>query len=444
MGRPGASDITRRLAEICGSSFARLAGPADEVAGRPARWVAVPGDAQAAGHVLRLAADHELAVVPRGAGTKIDWGAAPDRVDIVLDTGRLAGFGHRPDDAPEVEVGAGTPMRAVQARLGRGGQWLPLDPPSPGATLGGVIAANEPGPLRHRHGGPASHLVRLRYLDADGELATVPVDGAAAAGVDPVRLLCGSQGGLGLLVAATLRVQAVPACRYWVTCPVRHPAEARDLVQVVTTADVDPAAIEADLPAAPALSPFVHPAHPSVAGRGVWTGSLVVLLEGDPADVAERARQLTALLGPTASGAFQPPPWWGRYPFGPGDVALRIEAPPDHLHSPLYVLQDVARAVYPEASGVPVPARGSLAAGVLYAALAGPLAAGERVTRIVDSLRQTLQPRGGRCVVVAAPPQVRAAVDFRAGVPVPAGLPEAKERVDPHRRLAPGRLPGGL
>ncbi|MBM0231615.1 FAD-binding oxidoreductase, partial [Micromonospora sp. STR1_7] len=43
LGRSGALEITRRLAAICGPPFSRLGGPADEVAGRPARWVAVPG-----------------------------------------------------------------------------------------------------------------------------------------------------------------------------------------------------------------------------------------------------------------------------------------------------------------------------------------------------------------------------------------------------------------
>ncbi|TDC34927.1 FAD-binding oxidoreductase, partial [Micromonospora sp. 15K316] len=246
--RSGALEITRRLTEICGPPFARFAGPADEVAGRAARWVAVPGGPQAAAEVLRLAARHGLTVVPRGAGTKIDWGAAPEQVDIMLDTGRLAGIGHEPVGAAVAEVGAGTPLRAVQATLDRTGQRLAVDAPSPGATLGGVLAAGEAGPLRHRHGTPCDQLVGVRYLTAEGELVDA---GGGAPGLDLARLLCGSQGALGVLVSATLRVQAVPATRLWVSRPVWTPLEVHDLVRTILAARLDPAAIELDLPALP-------------------------------------------------------------------------------------------------------------------------------------------------------------------------------------------------
>ncbi|MGW5668054.1 FAD-binding oxidoreductase, partial [Micromonospora sp. NPDC003776] len=256
--RPGALEITRRLAEICGPPFARFAGAADEVAGRTARWVAVPGGPRAAAEVLRLAAAHGLTVVPRGAGTKIDWGAAPEQVDIMLDTGRLAGVWHEPQGSTLAEVGAGTPLRAVQAALERTGRRLPIDAPSPGATLGGVLAADEAGPLRHQHGTPCAQLVGVRYLDAEGELVSLgeagtallgraaPAGGGAGhpgaaalfgrgdlPGLDVARLLCGSQGGLGVLVSATMRVQAVPATRLWVSRPVWTPLEVHDLVRAV-------------------------------------------------------------------------------------------------------------------------------------------------------------------------------------------------------------------
>ncbi|WP_036373710.1 FAD-binding oxidoreductase [Micromonospora sp. ATCC 39149] len=443
--RSRAVGITRRLAEICGPPFARLGGAADEVAGEPARWVAVPGAEQAAAEVLRLAAAHDLTVVPRGAGTKIDWGAAPDHVDIMLDTGRLAGICHRPPDAGVAEIGAGTPLRAVQATLERSGLRLALDAPSPGATVGGVLAADESGPLRHRHGSPCEQLVGVRYLAASGELISA---GGGAPGLELARLLCGSQGGLGVLVSATLRVQPVPASRAWVTRPVWSPLEVDGLVREVLAARLDPAAVELDLPArANRVRPPLHPdapealaraRHPSMFRRTVvpaGAGSLTVLLEGGPVDVAERADGLCGLLGDEATIDHSAPQWWRRYPFGLGETALRIEVPITDLHAAVYALRDAA--------GGPVPVRGSAGQGVLHAALPGSLPA-ERVASIVAGVRAVLLARRGRCVVVAAPPAVRESVDLWGELTSLPRLRAAKEYLDPHQRLAPGRLPGGL
>ncbi|WP_049794800.1 FAD-binding oxidoreductase [Micromonospora aurantiaca (nom. illeg.)] len=480
-----ALDITRKLAAICGTPFARFAGPADEVAGRTARWVAVPGGPHAAAEVLRLAAAHDLTVVPRGAGTKIDWGAAPAQVDIMLDTGRLAGVWHEPRDAAVAEIGAGTPLRAVQATLARTNRRLPVDAPSPGATLGGVLAADESGPLRHRHGSPCAQLVGVRYLDADGELVSVGESGTEALGratpgsgggrasgrgpagdggggdpgrgggdailgrgevpgLDVARLLCGSQGGLGVLVSATMRVHAVPAGRLWVSRPVWTPLEVHDLVRAVLAAGVDPAAVELDLPVPVPLPrrriPPSHPSvvnrpdHPAVTGRPA-AGSLVVLLEGGPADVTERAERLTAVLGAEAIVSHHAPEWWGRYPFAPGDTALRIEVPINDLHAAVYALRD--------ATGGPVPVRGSAGSGTVHAALSGALPP-ERVASILTAVRSVLIARRGRCVVVAAPAAVRRAVDLWGELPTLPRLRSAKAHLDPHHRLAPGRLPGGL
>ncbi|PZG23208.1 FAD-binding oxidoreductase [Micromonospora craterilacus] len=441
-GASGALDIAHRLTEICGPRFARFAGPADEVAGRPARWVAVPGGPHAAAQVLRLAARHDLTVVPRGAGTKIDWGAAPERVDIMLDTGRLAGIGHQPPGRGTAEVGAGTPLRAVQATLERTGQRLALDAPSPGATVGGVLAADEAGPLRHRHGTACDQLVGLRYLAADGELAEA---GGGAAGLAQARMLCGSEGALGVLVSATLRVQAVPASRVWVTRPVWTPLEVHDLIRAVLAARLDPAAVELDLPAgagsrqrrdrrAEAMA-----RHPSMAGRAptgpASAGSLVVLLEGGPSDVAERADRLTSLFGARATVARSAPPWWRSYPFAPGDTALRLEVPITDLHAAVYALRDAA--------GTPVPVRGSAGLGVVHAALPGAMPP-DRVAAILAAVRGVLLARQGRCVVLSAPPAVRRAVDLWGELVGLARLRAVKQHLDPTHRLAPGRLPGGL
>jgi glycolate oxidase FAD binding subunit len=371
-------------------------------------------------------------VVARGAGTKLDWGATPSHVDIVLDTGRLAGVSHRPPDAPAAVVGAGTPLRSVQAVLERVGQRLPLDAPSTGATIGGVVAADEAGPLRHRHGTPADQLVGVSYVDADGALKRA--GGWAAReqpGPDLIRLLCGSQGALGVLVSATFRVQPIPASRLWVSRPVWTPLQVHDLVGEILAAALNPAAVEVDLPAGDRVL---------VPGRQVRStspgaGSLVVLLEGGRADVAERATRLATLLDGDVQSSALPPPWWRRYPFEPADVALRIEVPTTDLHAAVYALRDAA--------GAPVPVRGSAGLGVVHAALPGTTPP-ERVAAILDAVRGVLLARGGRCVVVAAPAAVRQAVDLWGELPALPLLRRVKEHFDPHRRLAPGRYTGGF
>ncbi|WP_422772759.1 FAD-binding oxidoreductase [Plantactinospora sp. WMMC1484] len=498
----GGADIARRLADICGARFARPAGAADGVAGAVARWVAVPGSPEAVTEVVRLAAAHDLSVVPRGAGTKLDWGVPPSQLDIVLDTGRLAGVWRQPEGELVAEIGAGTPVRAAGAILERTGRRLPIDVPSAGATVGGVVAANESGPLRHLHGTPCDQIVGVSYVDASGVL-TQTWPGPVTADPDVARLLCGSQGALGVLVSATLRVQPIPASRAWVTRSVWTPLEVHDLVRAVLDADLRPTAIEVDLPGGrvpaagsrdrgvgsgghlPPVGPdgtgvsgptggsgargwFEAPGgpaasgrpaasgHPAGRGRGAGgqgragpargtgargrpgepgAGTLAVLLEGGPAEVAERAARLTALLGGDAGTAGAAPGWWRRYPFQPDEVALRIEVPIGDLHAAVYALRD--------AVGAPVPVRGSAGLGVVHAALPGGTSP-ERVGAILDGVRAVLRARSGRCLVVAAPARIRDAVDLWGEVPDLPLRRRIKERFDPAHRLAPGRYPGGI
>jgi glycolate oxidase FAD binding subunit len=423
------SDVERRLAAICGPRFARHAGPADEVAGAPARFVAAPGTVEAVSAVMRLAAEHDLALAPRGAGSKLDWGAPPARLDVLVDTGRLAGVWHRPPGEAVVEVGAGTPVRAIQAALGRDGLRLPLDPPSPGATIGGVVAADESGPLRHRHGTPCEQLVGVSYVDAEGRLRHSEGWGMRDPdGPDLNQLLCGSQGALAVLVSATMRVQPAPLGRLWVLRSVWTPLEVHDLVRLVTGASVEPAAIEVDLPAHRAA---LIPRQRSRQGPG----TLAVLVEGGRTEVIERAERLVPVLRGDARVTEEPPRWWHRYPFEPGEVALRLEVPISDLHAAIYALRD--------AVGGPVPVRGAAGVGVVHAALPSTLAA-DRVAAILDAVRGVLLFRGGTCVVISAPAGVRPEIDLWGQVPALATLREVKVRFDPYGRLAPGRYVGGL
>ncbi|MFI5494251.1 FAD-binding oxidoreductase [Actinoplanes sp. NPDC051859] len=367
---PARKPLLRALTDLCGPGYARLARRSDAVCGRHAAFVAAPPTTGAVVVALRLAAERGLSVSPRGSGSKIDWCCPGFGADLILDTHRLDGI-HRVDPADPTatvvaEVGVGMPVRSLGAALAPHGLRLAVDPPSPTATVGGMLALNETGPLRHRFGTAAGQVESVTYATGSGDhVGAGPLDAA------------------GVIVSARVRLEPLPAARRWVVAPVTAPRDIHDLVQETLAQQVRPSAVEIDLPVGPAPA------------------ALAVLIEGDPREVAERTTRLQQALHAGAESTAEAPSWWGRYPFGPTDVALRIAVPPEELQAAVFALRDVA--------GAPVPVRGAAGRGIVHAALPGSVGP-ERAEGILDAVRGVLLARGGRCVAIAAPPHLGAAL----------------------------------
>jgi glycolate oxidase FAD binding subunit len=243
-----------------------------------------------------------------------------------------------------------------------------------------MLAVNESGPLRHRYGSPAAQVDRISYVDSAGGQAESDGENGNP-GIAEVT---------GVIVSASLRLQPLPAARRWVTLPVSTPLQVHDLVAATLAQSVKPSAIEVDLPSPGGGRAAIQPA-----------GALAVLVEGAQADATARARQVATVLGGTATITPTAPRWWGRYPFGRADVALRLAVPITDLHAAVYALRDAA--------GMAVPVRGSAGMGTVHAVLPGTLPP-ERIEGILDAVRGVLLARGGRCVVVAAPPPISTTV----------------------------------
>ncbi|MBG0565336.1 FAD-binding oxidoreductase [Actinoplanes aureus] len=360
------------LEDICGPGFARAGRSTDQVGGRRAGFVAVPATARSVAETLRLAADRDLTFLPRGSGSKLDWGSPPAGIELILDTGRLNGMWDH--DGATAVVAAGTPVSAVQAALALRGQRLAVDPPSPTATIGGMLAVNESGPLRHRFGSPAAQTMSVEYVNVAGE--TAESDGEdGRPGIAEID---------GVITSARLRLEPLPAARRWVGRTVTTPAEVSELVAYVVARELEASAIEVDLP-----------------GRD--GGMLALLLEGSADSVNQVADEIVQGWGGDTVVAPVAPPWWGRYPFGNGDVVLRITARPRDLQAVAYSLRD--------STGSLVPLRGSAGIGTVHAVLPRGLTAA-RVNDIVDAMRQVLLARRGRLAVLTAPPQLAADLDM--------------------------------
>lgn len=409
---------------------ARPGTPADAVGGVVPDRVAAPATVDEVAAVLRNAAEQGLAVVPRGGGSRLAWGAPPARCDLLVE---LSGLDRVVDHAAGdmvVQVQAGVRLDRLATVLAAAGQQLALD--GGGSTVGGALAVGTAGPRRLRYGAPRDLLLGVTMVRADGEVAS---SGGRVvknvAGYDLGKLLCGSYGTLGLIVAATLRLHPLPAATGWVTVPAPDPPAGYERAEALLGSQLAASAVELDRPA---------------AGE---PGTVAALFEGTDAGVAARAAAAAELVGGRVRAG--PPPWFGRWPGDPSGTRVEASFPPAALPEVLGIVDTAAQA-----AGVAVPVRGGAGVAVLQLGLpAGvPRAA---VASFLAELRSGLARHEGSAVVAQLPPggergnvsglqagEVSTLVWGPVGEGALALMRRVKDQFDPEHRLAPGRFVGGI
>jgi glycolate oxidase FAD binding subunit len=180
--------------------------------------MARPATIEEAADALRAIAADGLNVRPRGGGTKVDWGAAGPPAAVDLDTRGLNRIVEHNEGDFTAILEAGVPLAAAQEQFARAGQMLALDPPlgiGDAATIGGVVATADSGPLRHRYGSVRDVLLGMTVVLSDG---TVAKTGGKViknvAGYDVAKLFAGSFGTLGLIASVAVRLHPLPPARF--------------------------------------------------------------------------------------------------------------------------------------------------------------------------------------------------------------------------------------
>jgi glycolate oxidase FAD binding subunit len=169
-----------------------------------------PGTREELAAALAEAGEAGTPVRFRGGGTKLHWppAAPPDAIELST-AGLTRIVEHNAGDLTAV-LEAGVPLAEAQALFAKQGQRLALDPPDDGATIGGVVATGDTGPLRGRYGGPRDLVVGVRVALSDGTLAK---SGGKViknvAGYDLAKLFGGSFGTLGAIVEVSVRLHPV-------------------------------------------------------------------------------------------------------------------------------------------------------------------------------------------------------------------------------------------
>jgi len=241
--------------------------------------------------LLALAAEAEVPVHPRGAGTGLSGGAVPRGGGLVLalnDLNRTLTVD--PADSVAV-VGAGVITldlhRAAEAR----GLFYPPDPASLGAcTIGGNVAENAGGPRCLKYGVTRDYVLGLEVVLAGG--AVLHLGGRTlknVTGYDLVRLFTGSEGTLGVITEATLRLIPQPPARTTLAALYDDLTLAGETVVAIGQAGPVPAALEILDRASIRYAEAYRPSGLDLAGEAL----LLIEVDGpDSASVHDQARRL--------------------------------------------------------------------------------------------------------------------------------------------------------
>jgi D-lactate dehydrogenase (cytochrome) len=178
-----------------------------------------PRSVDEAAAIVRVAAAHRMPLVPFGAGTSLEGHVAALGGGICVDMREMDAIGRPSIDDLDVAVEAGVTRRALDARLRPEGVFFAVDPGAD-ATIGGMIATGASGTMTVRYGAMRENVLGITLIDARGEIVNTHSRARkSSAGYDLTRLMIGSEGTLGLICGATLRVHPIPEATAAAQCP---------------------------------------------------------------------------------------------------------------------------------------------------------------------------------------------------------------------------------
>jgi len=207
--------------------------------------VALPRDADQVCEIVSLANEFRFPIVPRGAGTGMTGGARPTMGGLVLAFSRMNNMEILDKDLT-ARVQPGVITSRIQQEAERAGLFYPPDPASSEAcTIGGNIAENAGGLRAVKYGVTRDYVLGLDAVLGD---ATRIKAGAktvkSVAGLDMVSLLAGSEGTLGLVLEAWLKLLPLPESRCTLLALFETADQAASAAPAILTARLDPTALE--------------------------------------------------------------------------------------------------------------------------------------------------------------------------------------------------------
>ncbi|HVK97393.1 MAG TPA: FAD-linked oxidase C-terminal domain-containing protein [Flavisolibacter sp.] len=205
-----------------------------------------PGTAEEIAAILKICNQYQIPVTPRGAGTGLSGGALPHLGGVLLSIERLNKIIQIDERNLQVITEAGVITEVLQDAVKTKGLFYPPDPSSRGSCMiGGNIAENSGGPKAVKYGVVKDYVLNLEVVLPTGEIIWTGANVLKnATGYNLTQLIVGSEGTLGIVTKAVLRLIPLPKYDLLMLIPFNDPENACAAVSAIFRAGYVPSAME--------------------------------------------------------------------------------------------------------------------------------------------------------------------------------------------------------
>jgi glycolate oxidase len=257
--------------------------------------VVLPSTTEEVSAVLRFCHEHGVKVVPRGAGTSLAGGAIPQEDAIILGVAKMnrmisVDFANR-----TARVQSGITNLAISQQVAHEGFFYAPDPSSQLAcTIAGNIAMNSGGAHCLKYGVTTNNLLGVTMVLLDGTVVEIGGEHLDSAGYDLLGLVCGSEGQLGVVTEAVVRILRAAEGARPALMGFDSVEDAGACVAAIIGAGIIPVALEyMDRTAIKICEAFAHAGYPLDV-----EAMLIIEVEGSDEEIDESLRRIVEIAQP--------------------------------------------------------------------------------------------------------------------------------------------------
>ena len=255
--------------------------------------VVLPSSIAEVRSVARICRRHKIPVVARGAGTGLSGGALPVKEGIMLNLARMNRILSIDATRMQARVQPGVINLEISSAAAAHGLYYAPDPSSQSAcSIGGNIAENAGGVHCLKYGLTVNNVLQIKVVTIDGELMEFGNAAYDSCGYDFLALLNGSEGLLGFIVEAVVKLLPRPPANEVMLAAFGNIDDAAKSVAQIISAGIIPAGLEMmDNPAIRAAESFIAAGYPTTA-----QAILICEVDGHPLEVKSDTERLRAIF----------------------------------------------------------------------------------------------------------------------------------------------------